>query len=335
MGEIIVGSVAVAAILGIVAFWGIYATRRTPLIVHEKTIEDRTNRNPAPAPGNTANGNGAPNNNDAATIEQSKLVIHALLRSVSESIESLLGDSTRYGNALDRHRSAIGKAMTIAGIEELERVMLAELEEMRRTNSAYQKQLDAANVRLAVQQEELEKLQVDAGTDFLTKVPNRRSFDTRIAEEVARANRYGTGFALVILDIDHFKDVNDIYGHVAGDRVLRAIAQVIDEEKRASDFLARYGGEEFALILPETNAAQAGVLAHKIRDKVARAKFRFEEKSVWVTLSAGVGHLMLHEDTAESLFMRTDGALQRAKQCGRNNVEIVKGPAQTALPESR
>ncbi|HIJ73440.1 MAG TPA: diguanylate cyclase [Candidatus Hydrogenedentes bacterium] len=264
---------------------------------------------------------------NSALLEHSKLVIHALLHSISEGIESLALASTKYGDALERHKASVGKAITIASIKELERVMLKELDEIQRANKNYRRQLDTANERIKRQQEELEQLQTDLGVDFLTKIANRRSLDSRIVEEVTRAKRYGKTFSLVIFDIDHFKDVNDIYGHIAGDRVLRAVAKILDEQKRASDFLARYGGEEFALILPETSASQAETLVKRAAERVAHARFRCENKSIWVTVSAGVGEVVPETDTAETLFGRVDRALYHAKEQGRNRVEVAATPA--------
>jgi diguanylate cyclase len=118
--------------------------------------------------------------------------------------------------------------------------------------------------------------------------------------------------------------VNDSYGHLAGDRVLRAVAKLLDEQKRVSDFLARYGGEEFALILPETPADHAKVLAEKARTMVAGTKFRYEEELIQITISAGVGEVAAHKESAEDLFARVDAALYRAKEKGRNRVELAE-----------
>ena len=129
---------------------------------------------------------------------------------------------------------------------------------------------------------------------------------------------------LVMLEIDHFKAVNDKYGHLAGDRILRAVAKLLDEQKRSSDFLARYGGEEFALILPETTQDQAIKLAEKTRDKVGRSSFRFEGHTIKVKVSIGVGQVSTPDDTAKEFFGRVDAAMYRAKVGGRNRVELAK-----------
>lgn len=281
------------------------------------------------------NGNGSAPESDAAAIERSKLVIHALLQNVAENVTSLIAQSNRYDSSLEGHRAAIQKAMTIAGIQKLERVMLGELDQVIAANGKYRTQLKEANDRLQAQQEELERLHSDMGQDFLTKIPNRRAFDERLAEELERARRYGHPLSLVVIDVDHFKRVNDVFGHLAGDRILRALAQILDENKRSSDFLARYGGEEFVIILPETPSDRARVLAEKTRLKVQHSVFRYETNAINITISLGVGGL-LPDDTTETLFARVDAALYLAKQNGRNRVEAAAngspGPADPPEP---
>ncbi len=312
----IVGATVILLATGSVATWMIRRRRGGAGLGGEPVVEVET----AEAE-DSADGNG-----DAAAIEHSKVVIHSLLQSVSDNVAALVGDNTKYSTALAQHKLSINKAMTIAGLRELERVMLDEIEEILTSNAQYREQLDKANAKLDEQQEQLEQLQSDVGLDFLTKVPNRRSFDGRLLEEIERAKRYGHSLSLMVVDVDHFKRVNDVHGHLAGDRILRAIAHLLNEQKRASDFLARFGGEEFALVLPETSAEQARVLADKTRSKVERATFRYENKPIAITISLGVGEILAQSDRPEALFARVDAALYRAKEGGRNRVEVAPLP---------
>lgn len=258
---------------------------------------------------------------DNEAVERAKLVIHGLLLGVSESIESLLSDSTKHTDSIEQHKVAVKKAMTVAGIRELERLILDELEKMRSSNDQYRDQISEANGRLKIQQDALEKLQADVRMDFLTKVSNRRAFDSRFVEETERAKRYGHQLALILIDADKFKAINDSYGHVAGDRILRGVAKVIQGEIRASDFLARYGGEEFVLLLPETSVQQAASVADKIRKKIEQTKFWVDSRNIKVTVSLGVSQFDLQNDTRESFLKRSDAAMYRAKEAGRNRVE--------------
>ncbi|MFT5550509.1 MAG: diguanylate cyclase, partial [Candidatus Azotimanducaceae bacterium] len=153
--------------------------------------------------------------------------------------------------------------------------------------------------------------------DTLTGVRSRLAYNEQIVQELARWNRYGTTFSYAILDIDHFKQVNDTYGHNAGDKALRLIAQLMQKQIRKSDTLFRIGGEEFVLLLTNTSAAQAEPLITKLRKGVADSGFHFKQKRVALTLSAGITESTA-EDDIQSMYERADAALYRAKDAGRN-----------------
>ena len=171
----------------------------------------------------------------------------------------------------------------------------------------YQKgELEAVNA-------ELERL---ATTDGLTGLHNRRAFDVRLREEFDRAARYGTPLSLLLLDIDHFKQYNDAFGHPEGDEVLRRVGRVLAKAMRETDFLARYGGEEIALILPETDGDGAMVVAERVRLAVATAGWDKRE----VTASVGVTTLRLGMDRPEDMIEGADRALYRSKAEGRDRV---------------
>ena len=263
----------------------------------------------------------------AAAFDRMKTAIQDLLNGVSSSINGLLGDTTKYDSSLDNHRASLEKMATIEDLRELEKVLLSEVKEVQTSNEQYRRQLDNANAKVSEQQEELDRLQSAVGVDFLTEIPNRRALDDRTEEMMSRAERYGNTFSLIVFDIDHFKAINDMHGHSGGDRILRAVAHILNDHKRSSDFLARYGGEEFVLLLPETTLESAHRLAEKTRERVAASNFRFQKAKIRVTLSAGVGELHPGRDTAKMLFERVDAALYRAKQEGRNCVRVAETPA--------
>jgi diguanylate cyclase len=242
----------------------------------------------------------------------------------------MTGDSTNYGRALEAHQESLERMATIEDLRELERRLLEQVKDVQSANDRYRRDLDAANLRVQEQQKDLERLQGSVGVDFLTELPNRQRLDEHLAELMSRAERYGQRFSMVLLDIDHFKDINDLHGHAAGDRVLRAIAQLLAENKRASDFLARYGGEEFVLLLPETTLDNAVALAGKLRERVSARNFQFQTQPIRLTLSAGVGEVTPGADTAESLFDRVDKALYEAKNEGRDRVRAAPSPQVSA-----
>lgn len=154
--------------------------------------------------------------------------------------------------------------------------------------------------------------------DGLTKLYNRRFFYESLHGEILRAERYERALSVIMFDIDHFKRVNDTYGHDAGDSVLKELSQLIQNNIRKTDILARLAGEEFAVIVPETWAEGALLLAEKLRDAVARYSFKHAGK---ITISLGITELA-EGDTADAIYKRADMALYEAKSKGRNRSEV-------------
>jgi diguanylate cyclase len=158
--------------------------------------------------------------------------------------------------------------------------------------------------------------------DALTGIPNRAAYDDRIRHEFMRWQRENAPISVLAWDIDRFKEINDAYGHSAGDKVLRVIAQHLAHHVRGTDFVARYGGEEFVMILIGTDATQASQTADKIRAGIETMGFHFHNKPVAVTASCGITTFR-GDDTPESIFDRADRALYRAKDGGRNCCRIL------------
>jgi diguanylate cyclase (GGDEF)-like protein len=164
-------------------------------------------------------------------------------------------------------------------------------------------------------------------TDVLTGWHNRRYLQSRMREELSRARRDGSTIACLMIDVDHFKSVNDRYGHLAGDQVLRELAQRLDGEIRSSDIAARFGGEEFAVVLPNADARSGLNLAERMRTAVEAEPFELPDgRTLAVTVSIGVAELAPGESggdpksLAEGLLAQADVALYRAKSAGRNTV---------------
>jgi two-component system cell cycle response regulator len=158
-------------------------------------------------------------------------------------------------------------------------------------------------------------------TDGLTGLWNRRQLDLRAAEAMQVATRFGEPFALLLLDIDHFKGVNDRLGHQTGDAVLVEVAGRVASAVREVDVVARYGGEEFALLLPRTEPEGAALLAEKVRSLIADRPFQLESGDLTVTASIGVACHPQHGGSVRELLAAADAALYRAKGAGRNRVE--------------
>ena len=166
---------------------------------------------------------------------------------------------------------------------------------------------------------ELAELARASRRDALTGLPNRRAFDEELAREVARAARSGKPLAVVVLDVDRFKGVNDTYGHAAGDAVLREIAARAATAVRAGDFVARIGGEEFAVLLQATDLAGARELAERVRSAVGAAPFPTGAGPLAVTASLGCA-VLSPEESPEALVARADARLYDAKRGGRDRV---------------
>lgn len=172
----------------------------------------------------------------------------------------------------------------------------------------------------------LTKVKKLAGTDDLTGVKNRRAFIERANEEIHRSLRYGHELALILIDLDYFKSINDSYGHGVGDQVLKYFASHYDAGLREEDTFARIGGEEFVALLPETTVQNALVMANRLRQQVSQLLIPQldTEQHIQITCSSGLSSLEGKHDSIEGMLARADTALYQSKQTGRNCCTISK-----------
>jgi len=164
-----------------------------------------------------------------------------------------------------------------------------------------------------------------ATQDGLTQVTNHRTFQERLEAQLAQAKRYGKRVSLLLCDVDHFKSVNDVYGHPVGDEVLRGLARILVKEARGTDVVARYGGEEFAIVMPETDGDGARVIAERIRDRVSRQVTDTPQGPLRVTISLGTATFPDDAQGKAELVERADGCLYEAKRRGRNQTVSAAG----------
>ncbi len=197
------------------------------------------------------------------------------------------------------------------------------INEQERYSSAQQNVESMQSRLLQLEQESsnLRQLMIEkskeAMTDALTKIPNRLAYEKQAREEIARCKRFATPLSMAVWDVDLFKQVNDTYGHKLGDKVLMAVAQILSERMRETDFIARYGGEEFVMFLPGANEEEALLLADALREKIAAYKFKNNDEVIRISMSCGISSFVKN-DSHESMFERADKALYCAKDKGRN-----------------
>ena len=202
-------------------------------------------------------------------------------------------------------------------------------DEQQRDNSLSE-QLDALVEKVKVMEsasedaeQRIEEQRQKALRDVLTQLPNREAYQQRLEQEFERWQRYDRPLTMVICDIDHFKRINDNYGHLAGDKVLRIIAKSLRKRLRKTDFIARVGGEEFVILMPETELQQALKVAEGVREAIASCPFHFKEQPVSITLSFGIS-VFSDGDLPDQVFARADKALYEAKDKGRNRCVMAE-----------
>lgn len=237
-----------------------------------------------------------------------RLLVVILFIALSFYARTLVRNEMLANDALARHQA------------ELESTIAERTAELGRNYEALQKEM--AERKLA--QEQLEVL---ATTDPLTRLYNRRKFEELLNHELDRCKRYAGDFALIMLDADHFKQINDRYGHDIGDAVLRFLSDLIKSQLRKSDVVARWGGEEFIALVAEADTDTSLTVADKLRKAVEEGQF---PQQLRVTISLGVA-LARRNDTSASIVKRADQAQYRAKQAGRNRV-MMEAPEPPPVP---
>lgn len=298
------------------------ATRRLYERIAEQQREVEQAASRAIALLHTDNDGAAATESFVADLEPRRADLDALLTTATDLTEARLFDVREGGGA------SVPLAFRSLAVAIAAALILAALTGayLIRTLRQLDKEREGLELRVADRTRELQsanaQLHLLASKDGLTGVWNRSAFDTRLADESARADRYGLPLALALVDIDHFKSINDRFGHQAGDEVIRNLTEVLKQSLRQTDYLARYGGEEFAIILVNTDREGAALVAERLRQDV--------EGSTWpqskVTISVGVASWAPSLRSPEALLRRTDEALYASKHAGRNRVTYADAP---------
>ena len=252
--------------------------------------------------------------------------LELLIKQIGDAAARTGDDAGQYGQSLATLAQAL-RPEGLAAIPDQLADVHARTARMSQSLDALQQQLVQSHAEVGRLRNELQSLRSEAMTCPLTGVLNRKGFDERLAEMLAAPTSRGHDHALVMLDIDHFKKVNDTHGHVLGDRVLEAMGRLLREGVTdAAASVARYGGEEFAILLPGSGLARAHEVAEQVRGAISRIKLRQRKTDVEVlrvTASAGVA-LARPMDSATQLIQRADAALYAAKQSGRDRTVIAE-----------
>ena len=262
--------------------------------------------------------------------------MHARIEAVHEAIDTAMTTANAYSGSLQSASGDLEREISVTAMKALAERLLAETRRMQETNRALEQKLEASRDDIASLQRDLDDVRRESMLDPLTKIANRKSFDERMEDAIREATESGDPLSLMLIDIDHFKNFNDTYGHQTGDQVLRLVAMTLKSNIKGKDLAARYGGEEFVAILPSTDIEGAVIVAENIR-KAVQAKELLKrstnEKLGRITASFGVA-LFQPGETANALIERTDRCLYAAKRAGRNRVineiELAGMPAISA-----
>lgn len=259
---------------------------------------------------------------DRIVISRLLTKINLMLRDISHHILETEGDLAGHGKNLGELAEKINTAHDFEGIREIVDQMLEETRGLIKSGSRLQSRMSVSTQDLKQLSLELEQSQKEAQTDALTGLANRRGLEKVFELERIRAKQNMVPFSVILMDIDHFKKVNDAYGHLVGDSLLKGIARILTQYLRRNDVAARFGGEEFLVVLPETDIDGASTVAKKIQKALSRKEWKVKESGKRigaVTVSMGVAKYTMNEPQ-EALVKRADDALYQAKRSGRNQI---------------
>ncbi|MBV9914517.1 MAG: GGDEF domain-containing protein [Sinobacteraceae bacterium] len=269
---------------------------------------------------------------DMEAFERLQLQLRKLLEDTAQSASTASHQAAKFGESLEGHARELADPQEPDAVRQIVSTLLEDTQRMQVLTSDLSEKLLARTNEVNALTENLRRAQTEALLDSLTGLKNRRGLE-RAIEDLQREPPGLLGSALLLADIDHFKTVNDTYGHVLGDKVIRAVAHVLRSSIKGRDVAARLGGEEFAVLLPQTSVTGAAAVAEQIRDTVAQGRIcrpDGNESIGQVTLSVGVA-VAKPGDTMEALLERADAAMYAAKRAGRNKVSVAGEGAAAAV----
>ena len=254
--------------------------------------------------------------------------LHTLQKTLERQLSEVIDQNEKFGRLLEVEHTTLKRLNNVTDLESLKQIMINEIGRLVNGHDLMQRKLEHARKYVSILESEGEEINSELArantlslTDELTRLPNRRAFIRQFEDEVARVQRYGYPLTMALLDLDHFKVINDHYGHSMGDEALRKFSACVTSAFRHHDMVARYGGEEFAIVLPNTNIEGARRALEKVKGLARSTRCKNEEQDIPLpTFSGGVA-LYKPGETTGSLIERADKALYRAKREGRNRIE--------------
>lgn len=245
-----------------------------------------------------------------------------ILNHVIDSMTGAAGTTRQRTDRLDQHLGMMRECRDPQQALQIAADILGEAQALVAESRGLESDLRSSAKKVDRLREELLHARREAATDALTGLSNRRAFDHELAKLMKRCGDAERRFSLIMMDVDHFKDVNDRHGHLIGDRVLRQLAHQVGSRTRSGDTVARYGGEEFAILLPDTRLEDAAQIAEHIREGIGKLNMRRTDTGTPIgTVTASFGVAEFHrEETAQEFISRADAALYSAKRQGRNRV---------------
>jgi diguanylate cyclase len=260
----------------------------------------------------------------ARTTEAASATMLGEIDQVMGMIDEALGSTAAYGESLEEFSNGLSGSVDRNRVRDLLAAAVSATHQVTQTNRQLEARLKETRAEMESLRETLENVRVEAVTDPVTGISNRKHFQDMLHKAVEAADAHQTPLALVVIDIDHFKRFNDLYGHLTGDQVLRLVGMTMREQVKSRATLARFGGEEFGIVLPDAGPDEAHTVAEAIRQSVLNRELikRSTGESLGrITVSVGVASFRQGE-TAMSLLERADQSMYAAKRNGRNRTVI-------------
>lgn len=261
---------------------------------------------------------------DLSSLQQSKSELVDIMSTLTESTHMVEANVQQFGQALEHSEQELAKADI--PLETIVAHLLASTKSIQTSMGVMRQQIEESRNEIKALHERLEKANQEVLTDPLTGLANRKGLDKAIETALLVSDEPKSHLCLLMIDIDHFKKINDTFGHLLGDKVIKVIANALKNQIKGKDTAARYGGEEFCVLLPETELSGAVKLAENIRKDIERTRIRrAKDQDEIGSISVSIGATCYRpKETAASFIDRADKALYRSKQTGRNRVTFIE-----------